>query len=334
MIGGISDGATYPVLSSTNGILWTPPAPTVPWNGRLGHAAVVFDGKIWLFGGDDLSSTLNSEVWSSEDGVIWTQVNAAAPWSSRIGSSALVHNGQMWVLGGLVVDNLAEIYQDVNDVWSSTDGVTWNLVSSVSPWQAREFFGAVSLGGEMFVMGGFADAGAAVKVGASHLNDVWRSADGVTWTEVTAAAPWAGRSAPTCVVHDGKMWVMGGALETASANDVWVGEYNATDHTLVWQQYMAEAPWISRGYAAAVSHNNRLWLSGGYTTEDAVLADVWFYNGPLASTQYQLTVTQSEGGVISVEPFSPDGLYPEGTQVTLTAVPDNYYAFSGWTGAL
>ena len=85
----------------------------------LGHAAVVFDGKMWLFGGDDLSSTLNNEVWSSEDGVTWTQVTDAAPWPPRIGSCALVHDGQMWVLGGLVIDSLAEIYQDVNDVWSS-----------------------------------------------------------------------------------------------------------------------------------------------------------------------------------------------------------------------
>ncbi|HRZ82683.1 MAG TPA: kelch repeat-containing protein, partial [Candidatus Hydrogenedentes bacterium] len=330
LIGGVSDAATYPVLRSTNGTVWTVPSDTVPWFGRLGHAAVVFDGKIWLFGGDDMSTNVNSEVWSTEDGVTWTQATAAAPWSPRIGFCALVHNQQMWILGGLVIDSGTETYQDVNDVWTSTDGVTWNQVSSVSPWQAREFFGAVSLGGEMFVMGGFADAGAAVKAGESHLNDVWRSADGVAWTEVTAAAPWAGRSAPACAVHDGKMWVMGGTLESAAANDVWVGEYNATDHTLSWQQYMAEAPWYNRGYAAAVSHNNRLWLSGGYTYEDAILSDVWFYGEPLASVQYRLTVTQSAGGTISVIPPSADGLYDEGTVVTLRATPDPGYLLAEW----
>jgi N-acetylneuraminic acid mutarotase len=334
LIGGFGDGAVYPVLTSAKGTYWTAPVATSPLGVRFGHACAVFDGKIWVLGGHDgIASNVTSEVWFSEDGVDWTQA-PSVPWPPRIGLSALAHEGKLWVMGGLVVDSGTETYQDVNDVWSSSDGVYWDLVSSVSPWPPREFFSAVSLGGEMFVMGGFADGGAAVKAGDSLLNDVWRSADGVTWTQVTDAAPWAGRSAPASAVHDNKMWILGGTLESADANDVWVGEYNTTDHTLDWQQYTAQAPWPARGYAAAVSNTLRLWISGGYTYQETVLGDVWFYGEPLVATQYRLNVTQPAGGVISVIPESADGLYPENTPLTLTATPDSGYLLSTWTADL
>jgi len=49
-----------------------------------------------------------------------------------------------------------------------------------------------------------------------------------------------------------------------------------------------------------------------------------------APTQYILTVTTSEGGSIS-----PDatGIYNEGTQIGLTAIPDEGYRFVRWSGS-
>jgi len=45
---------------------------------------------------------------------------------------------------------------------------------------------------------------------------------------------------------------------------------------------------------------------------------------------YTLTVTTSEGGTVSTE----GGEYEEGTEVTITATPDEGYEFVGWTGAI
>jgi hypothetical protein len=49
-----------------------------------------------------------------------------------------------------------------------------------------------------------------------------------------------------------------------------------------------------------------------------------------APTQYTLTVTASEGGSIS-----PDatGIYNEGTQIGLSAIPDEGYRFVRWSGS-
>ena len=49
---------------------------------------------------------------------------------------------------------------------------------------------------------------------------------------------------------------------------------------------------------------------------------------PSAPTQFTLTVTASEGGTVSTE----GGTYDEGTEVTVTATPDDGYEFIEWDG--
>ena len=49
---------------------------------------------------------------------------------------------------------------------------------------------------------------------------------------------------------------------------------------------------------------------------------------PPAPTQYNLVVTASEGGTVSTE----GGTYDEGTEVTVTATPDDGYEFIEWDG--
>ena len=48
---------------------------------------------------------------------------------------------------------------------------------------------------------------------------------------------------------------------------------------------------------------------------------------PPAPTQYTLTVTAGEGGTVSTE----GGTYDEGTDVTITATPNDGYEFIEWS---
>ena len=50
---------------------------------------------------------------------------------------------------------------------------------------------------------------------------------------------------------------------------------------------------------------------------------------PPAPSQYTLTVTAGEGGTVSTE----GGTYDEGTEVTITANPEEGYEFVGWEGS-
>ena len=47
------------------------------------------------------------------------------------------------------------------------------------------------------------------------------------------------------------------------------------------------------------------------------------------TTQYTLTVSAGEGGVVSTE----EGTYDEGTEITITATSDDGYEFLGWEGS-
>lgn len=69
-------GPNYTWVNSTN-------APG--WGVREGHASVVANGKMWLFGGSasQLGNFVSNDVWYSTNGSAWTQQTANAPWGAR-----------------------------------------------------------------------------------------------------------------------------------------------------------------------------------------------------------------------------------------------------------
>ena len=64
----------------------------------------------------------------------------------------------------------------------------------------------------------------------TFLNDIWSSADGVTWSKIGNAA-WSPRGSHTVVVYRNRLWLIGGANHIADdrstdgfLNDVWVSD--------------------------------------------------------------------------------------------------------------
>lgn len=113
------------------------------------------------------------------------QITAAPAWGARDGFWAHGHSGALYIGGGR---NAAGTY--LNDVWRSTDGITWTQQTAAAGWSPRADARVIrgNSSSTMILMGG--ETGSTTTV-----NDVWKSTDnGVTWTLQTAAAGWSTRT--------------------------------------------------------------------------------------------------------------------------------------------
>lgn len=204
------------VWSSADGVTWQQECAQVPWGPRVLHYTVAFAGRLWVLGGQTLPQfapeklVYYNDVWSSVDGRDWVRVTEHAPWSERgmIGGAAVL-GGRLWVLGGGTYDT-PERPQRLfyNDVWSTTDGRTWECVQPQAPWHPRQYHDVAVWDGKLWVMEGW---------NQQNRNDVWYSADGVHWTELPDT-PWPPRHAASLFVFGDALWMVAGNNMTP---DVW-----------------------------------------------------------------------------------------------------------------
>jgi len=190
----------------------------------------------------------------------------------------------------------------------------WTQVNASAGWAARAGQSSVVLpDGSIVLMGGAPSIG-------GFKNDVWRSMDnGATWTQQTASAGWAARSAHSSVVlPDGSIVLMGGDTQNGGVytNDVW----RSIDKGATWTRMTANAEWVARGGHMSVAlsdgsivlmgGNAGSWYSGIYKN------DVWRSTDKGATwTQ----VTASAGWAARSE--SRSVLMPDGSIVLMGGAP-------------
>jgi hypothetical protein len=252
---------------------WIRVSERAGWQPRDSSGELVYDGRLWLMGGWFQSfEAPPRDVWSSRDGKTWELVTAEAPWKHSDLPMTLAFNGKMWMMGGWYNGRLPG-HSASNQVWASTDGVQWEQVTKNAGWSPRIAAGALSFKGRMWILGGtenyyFGDAN-------SLKNDVWSSADGQQWKLETAAAPWSPRAYHAAVVHDGKLWVLGGGNyvpEYHAVSDVW-----CSPDGVHWEQVSEHAPWHPRIWFSSVVYRNRMWVLGGWSNNPSKnWGDVWY----------------------------------------------------------
>ncbi len=150
----------------------------------------------------------------------------------------------------------------------NSEGADWVQVLEHAPWRHRDSAGELVFNDYIWIMGGQGGLS-----GGPRLGDVWKSPDGgVTWQQATPAAPWGARNLLSAVVHNDRMWVVGGfASATETRGDVWSSVDGAT-----WSLETKTPGWAPRGAATLLSYNGRMWLFGGFTIGTYQHhADVW-----------------------------------------------------------
>lgn len=240
------------------------------WSPRAYFQAVTNNGWLYLLGGQNYNvvelpfcaglppeicppfasvSDFFNDVWRSRDGVNWEQMTATAPWAARAGLSAAVLNGEIYVLAGSQNDDTAiiggpptRIY--FNDVWKSSDGASWEQVTTSAPWERRAGAVVVVKDDYLYLLGG--EDGFVCEplpdCEPPYFNDVWRSADGANWELVTSAADWSARPGHQCGVIQDTIICFGGFGLVENPVDVWTSPDGASWSLLTAPPWNAVSP--------------------------------------------------------------------------------------------
>ncbi|MCK9591977.1 MAG: hypothetical protein M0Q91_08225 [Methanoregula sp.] len=147
----------------------------------------------------------------------WTLAGPVQPFGQRVFYGSAVFHDQMFVIWGENYGPHApdrKSYDIYNDVWSTTDGSNWSLVTANASFSPRKDFRVAVFRDKLWVIGGYDES--------SLRNDVWSTTDGRNWSLETADTNFSQRSDPVVVVFDNKLWLLGGRDDLHTlVNDVW-----------------------------------------------------------------------------------------------------------------
>jgi hypothetical protein len=252
--------------------------------------AVVFSNRIWAFG----KVGGKHSVWCSLDGYdwrfpgdiqseeLWTLDSMDAPFFFLAGRAHLSFDGFLWRIGGIwtvETEGQSEEFPEGEYVATyeylskSNDGITWEEFDFPAGWAGRSFYRCVVFDDRMWLLGGLNGADPQ----DSYFNDVWSSVNGLNWVEETAAAPWPPRAHHGCVVHDGKMWVLGGE----GANGEYLADVWYSSNGVDWTLQTESAPWGPRRRHGAVSYHDELLVIGGeQKSSTSYSREIWAWGTP------------------------------------------------------
>lgn len=184
--------------------------------------------------------------------------NIYAPFTARSGSQTFVFNNKIWMIGGSTFIKGNSEYK--NDIWSSSDGITWTQEVANAPFAARADHKVLIFNNKLWLIGGNQ---------SGLTSDTWSSQDGINWIKEannTSDAVIYANYAHTLIVYNNKIWLVGryDSIKREPTNEIW----SSTDGKTWVQETNAAFPARSNG--TVVVYNNQLWLIGG-----GLLNDVW-----------------------------------------------------------
>jgi hypothetical protein len=206
---------------------------------------VFVQGRAYAFHPDRTWSTVDGRSWKGEP-LPDSELNTAY-------LKYVQHGGAVYALGA-IKGGYTDFTIDPT-VRRTNDFKKWETLGKGNV-PNRIFYTAISFRGAIWLLGG--------DDGKRLYNDVWRSTDGVHWTQITVHAPWTPRSSAKAFIYKNRLWLIGGADASGMTNDVWF-----TPDGVEWIQTTAEiSPQKPFGYTPVV-YDNKIWLLGVDTTEPA-----------------------------------------------------------------
>ncbi|MFC1476399.1 PKD domain-containing protein [Fibrobacterota bacterium] len=264
---------------------------SAPWIVDRQYFAVVSDDNaMYILGGWDDVSGVNSEVWKSTDGLSWEQTIPTSGYTPRYSHAAAIHNGSIFVAGG----------ETTHDIWKTDDwGVTWDSIVDLkdidNSYQSKlsgSFL--ASCRDTLFLIGG--------KYGVTEeTNKVFYSLDGSTWAGLNSTLGSVDRFDSTSgfsafvnrditfqkdtiwILTDSALWHPNDALH----GDLWYKKEDAlvitggdglliyndimyavsddsywysNDRGNTWHTMTTSGPWAGSTFQRSAVFNNKMWI--------------------------------------------------------------------------
>ncbi len=239
-----SDGWAQATAPAPDGYSWTQIAEHAAYPVGYNFPVFVAKGRMWAFHPEG--------VWDSLDGRTWTRSQLPPIRPDVYRTQYVQFRDAIYALG----DNAGN-YERIKfspRVRRTIDFRRWEEVVGRSNLPGRIFNGLTVFDNKMWLLGGYD--------GKSYHNDVWNSADGVTWTVVAKNAAWSPRTGSTVAVLEGKMYLIGGGVIDGMTNanpqserEIW-SSANGTDWTRV------DTDLQNRAGGFPVVFDDKLWLVG------------------------------------------------------------------------
>lgn len=202
------------VWYSEDGVTWIEATSDADFGPRFNQKSLVFEGKIWIFGGNDADNSYsNKQVWNSTDGINWNFVSDDTGVYFHT-SQFSVFNGKIWRIGN---------FSDTN-IYSSVNGVDWTLESENAPFGQRLYHTTTVWDNKVWLFGGSDYATNQF----TELSDAWYSEDGITWNLAANDAGYTPVASATSLTFNDKIWILGGGTGYQGYvvyNQVWSLQY-------------------------------------------------------------------------------------------------------------
>lgn len=233
-----------------------------PWAPRHGSAWLVHDNRLWVIGGD-----LYSDVWSSPNGIDWVLETEIAPFGPRYTPNAASLNGEIYVYAGQTWSpEWVGTAIGYKDVWKSSNGKDWTLVTDNVPWSERALIhGSVVKDGYIYLIGGglkqVTDPANPFSETIVERADVWRTQNGAQWEKITDDFGIKPRTHFSVTASDEGCWLSDGSVGTQS--NLTSELYFAKD-CAHFTSIETPENFIPRHASSVLASNGRIIIAGGF----------------------------------------------------------------------
>jgi len=234
-----------------------------------GHVIQSVGNKLYLVGGQTSGSTSSNKVYLgtiSGTSISWAYGSYNFPTDLAWAGSAIYNNNFVYIIGGMSVT----YGQTKNTIYyaqiNSSDGQLQPWSTPVTLPYSVSNPGCAVNGNKLYIIGGNVAAGATTTAYYASLDAVNGSISGLTRT-TPLPLPIGGNV--NAIIHDGKIFLMGGTDDSATNKKIYFASLNA-DGTIpaaglpgTWAQWRTTLPNVFGNHAVAVNNDSAIFISNG-----------------------------------------------------------------------